>query len=233
MSLSAEAKALVEETIRKYQEDTLKAASTVAEEIAKKFLDKHEQKVDKISEETQAMKSSSLKGRGNRKQMDFCTKMQDTLDKVEECIVEKDAAKAKTLLEEGKKDILKRMKLIKLADREDWIAANEYDTDDLADNSEDEKAINRAVRSANAKKEKARKFKLKKSYKGRDDRRRSYAAPAQSPYNVYPNFHNQAQSGSYPRICWYCQRQGHFASQCPNKFQNLQVPNINNDRTFK
>ena len=50
--------------------------------------------------------------------------------------------KMKRLANEGKK-IRKRQKLVKLADRNKggWLVVQEYESDDLASNSEDEKKI--------------------------------------------------------------------------------------------
>jgi len=55
--------------------------------------------------------------------------------------------------------VKKRMKLVRLANREDWATVNEYISDDMASNSEDEKRINRARRAAAAKSDKCKNFK--------------------------------------------------------------------------
>jgi len=75
---------------------------------------------------------------------------------------EKEIAKTKDILEDGKKVITKRLKMIRLADREDWMTVNEYLSDDLASDSADEKAISKAIKAAASKKEKKRKLKAKK-----------------------------------------------------------------------
>ena len=62
-------------------------------------------------------------------------------------------AKAKETFEQGKILIQKRLKFIRIADRDDWITVQEYLSDDLASDSEDEKQLNKATRSASAKKE--------------------------------------------------------------------------------
>ena len=46
------------------------------------------------------------------------------------------------------------MKLIRLADRENWDAVNEYLSDDLASDSADERDISKAIKSACSKAEK-------------------------------------------------------------------------------
>ena len=54
------------------------------------------------------------------------------------------------LVAEGRQLIKKRQKLIKLADRskDGWLVVQEYESDELASNSEDEKKIRKAKLSA-------------------------------------------------------------------------------------
>ena len=108
----------------------------------------------------------------------------------------------KEALHEGKKIILKRIKLIRLADRESWPVAAEYVSDDLASNSEDEKHINRAVRTANAKLEKRKRMRRQRT----DTQKLN-------------NNNNQQflQSSSVPQNqlrYYFCNRVGHYAKNC-------------------
>ena len=75
---------------------------------------------------------------------------------------QRDIESTKEAMAHGNKAILKRIRLIRMADREDLATVNEYVNDDLASGSEDEKHLNKAIRSANAKCEKRRKHKLQK-----------------------------------------------------------------------
>ena len=70
--------------------------------------------------------ATSLKGKGNQEQFEFCQSMNEKFDQINESLAENDVNKAKTLLEEGKKLVAKRTKLIRLADMEDWGTVNEY-----------------------------------------------------------------------------------------------------------
>lgn len=110
-------------------------------------------------------------------------------------------------LEKGKELVLKRMKVIKLADREDWHTVREYLSDDLASDENDEKLIAQAIKSAAAKKEKRTKLK-------RDSRLN---------VNSWFTFHNRNETdhnrGASSRLtgykinkgdCWRCGRLGHF-----------------------
>ena len=115
---------------------------------------------------------------------------------------------AKEKLEEGKKLIRKRMKLIKLADREDWETVAQYVSDEMASDSEDEKRINRARRAASAKSEKQKKLRKQRRFP-------DYNKVNQfNPYNVSHPYHKRSQITDQ-RQCWGCNRYGHFISQCP------------------
>ena len=65
-----------------------------------------------------------------------------------------DSAKALTSANQALEVIQKRQKLIKLADKSEagWLAVEEYESDELADNSDDEKHIKKAQDKATRKK---------------------------------------------------------------------------------
>ena len=62
--------------------------------------------------------STNLKGKGNKHQFEFCQYMNVKLDEVEENRTNNGLADAQLSFENGKNIIRKRMKLIKLADRD-------------------------------------------------------------------------------------------------------------------
>ena len=108
-------------------------------------------------EERRKLDKLVLKKEGNIKQLDFCKQM---IKKVDDAFdnVDKDVNKAKEILTDGKQIILRRIKLIRLADRESWEAVKEYESDELASDKEDGKHLNRAIRGANLKTEKRKKL---------------------------------------------------------------------------
>ena len=101
----------------------------------------------------------------NKKQFQHNQKVIDALVKAERHIKNDQKDKAIEKIKEGKSLIDKRLKLIKLADREDngWEVANFYDSDILAEDTDDEKRINRSRRQAAASKKK--KSERNKSYR--------------------------------------------------------------------
>ena len=92
------------------------------------------------------------------------------------------------------------MKLIKLADREDWHTVREYVKDDLASDTDDEKSITRAIKAASAKKGKYLTQKLKR--------------PLDKRESLKSKFHRKPRSQI---VCYSCGNQGHTAAQCYRK----------------
>ena len=97
-----------------------------------------------------------FKSKGNRKQFEFNASVDAILTDIASKADSPD--EVKTLANEGKEKIRKRQKLVKLADRnkDGWLVVQEYESDDLASNSEDEKKIKKAKTAAEKKRKDAR-----------------------------------------------------------------------------
>ena len=82
-----------------------------------------------------AKESNELKFKGYRKQFELNANLTCILSQIDS------PSEAWKLIEEGQHLIKKRQKLIKLADqiKDGWQVAQEYESDDLASDSEDEK----------------------------------------------------------------------------------------------
>ena len=115
-----------------------------------------------------------------------------------------DIKKALDLIDEGKKLVQKRMKLIKIVDREDWGTVKEYMSDNLASDTGDEKALAKATKAAAATRERRRKLGANTSRLRRIRTRPNFQRPpSHSGYDV-------KQRGT----CWSCGKLGHFQWQC-------------------
>ena len=91
-----------------------------------------------------------FKRKGTKNQ---CLHNRGVLDEVEPTFValgNNDVEQANENLNAGKKLLLKRLKAIKIADREEfgWAVVRHYESDEIASNTEDEKEIGRARRTA-------------------------------------------------------------------------------------
>ena len=113
-----------------------------------------------------AKKEPDFKSKGNKLRYEVNEEIKKSIEKALKAIERKDYEPAKAALEAGMKIVDKQQKLIRIADREEagWEVVRHYLSDDLASNSEDEKAINRARKEALATIKK-RKTKKKASFR--------------------------------------------------------------------
>ena len=139
--------------------------------------------------------------------------------------------RAKTAIEEGEKLVLNRQKMIKIADRSEhgWATVEEYEDDELADDSDDEKRLLKAEARAGRKlKQKVAKTKSKKNFKkpngwwsrvqvGNTGANANAAGlSSQGQFSGVKVAQAVPQSGvSQLGPCFVCGGMGHFKNQCP------------------
>ena len=95
--------------------------------------------------------AADIKFKGNRKQFELNSQLDNILTRIDESA--SSPADVHKLVKEGKLLIKKRQKLIKIADKnkDGWLVVQEYESDDLASDSEDEKKIRKAKAAAEKK----------------------------------------------------------------------------------
>ena len=117
----------------------------------------------------------SFKRKGNEKQFRHNEEVLETFEALSDALESTPPAieRAKEVLKEGEKLILHRKTLIRIVDRSEfgWATVQEYEDDELAENSDDEKKLFKSEIRAN-KKVKADKNKRKKNLPRRDWRPR-------------------------------------------------------------
>ena len=112
----------------------------------------------KWQRETEAQK---LKKKGNNKQFLFNAEILDELKTVTEELHFEDVDSALKTTKRASELVERRQKLIKLADKSEagWLAVDEYESDELANDSADEKRIKKAQeKAAKRKKQHAKPF---------------------------------------------------------------------------
>ena len=124
------------------------------------------QKIDKETVE--------LKFKGNQKQFKLNAELDNIFDQIQTANIQAASDKISTLVSEGKKLIHKRQKLIKIAVRykDGWQVVEEYESDELASNSEDEKKLKKAKEAAGRKRKTRREGKCVK-----DKRQKTFHDP--------------------------------------------------------
>ena len=100
--------------------------------------------------------AADIKYKGNRKQFEVNLRLYIILTQIDESAGS--PADIHKLVAEARLIIKKRQKLIKIADknRDGWLVVQEYETDDLASDSEDEKKIRKAKAAAEKKRKEAK-----------------------------------------------------------------------------
>ena len=170
-----------------------------------------------------------------------------TIEKAARAILKGDGDAGLKSLSEGKKLINHRQKLVRLADREEkgWRFVKEYEKDKLADDSDDERAIARARRAANAKsprgssrrppyRQQNRNFQNRNFQTYRNQSSSSYQPrdqqPSSSSYQYGNNYQQQNRNSQqfhaprsdfrrnrYDRECFLCNQRGHLSYDCPRR----------------
>ena len=90
--------------------------------------------------------AEKLKFAGNKDQFIFNSELWGTLDEVSDLLAAKQTEKEEDKVAELSKNLKRRQKIINLADKSEagWLAAKEYQTEELASDSGDEKRIRKA-----------------------------------------------------------------------------------------
>ena len=90
--------------------------------------------------------SYTCKRKGNQQQLDHAVQVLDKFDEASDALKAKSYDKVKAALDSGPEVVSKRIKVIKMADKSEfgWSTVNEFLSDELASNSDDEKRMYRA-----------------------------------------------------------------------------------------
>ena len=197
----------------------------------------------KLKTETKA--SSSFNFKGNKVQYEFDSSLLEVIDDVVDKISRGNLSAANSELERVKSLIAKRYKLVRFADKSPagWTVIEEYESDELADDSEDEKKLRSAERRALVKiREEKRKHASNCS-----NSTATHPKPIEGPStglstgsSFSPNqpfFRMQSSRGRQPQSadkCFSCGQRGLWAnsSVCPSRFRGSvpAVPAVPNSK---
>ena len=95
--------------------------------------------------------AAGLKYKGNRKQFELNAHLEEILDSIDS--EASNAERVRALVADAKQVIKRRQKLIRIADKskDGWAVVEEYESDDLASDSADEKRLKKAKHAAEKK----------------------------------------------------------------------------------
>ena len=165
-----------------------------------------------------------FKNKGNQKRYEDNADILEKLEAAEEAIEKENIAKAKENISAGKQLLNKQQKYIRIADREEygWEVVRHYISDDLASNSEDEKAISRARREALASIKKKKSAQAASSTSGSSQNFRTplnQSSPKPGSSREQPD-RSRSHREVRDDVCYACGERGHMQYSCPTKFSS-------------
>ena len=159
-----------------------------------------------------------LESKGNQAQFDHQEKVLGLLQEAK-ALISAEPESASSKLDSAIKEVEHRIKLIKIADKQDggWQTVNEYIFDEVADDSDDEKRIRKANNAALAKRKKREAESLAKRLKAQSFRssHTSFASTSRGRSSFRPYTHRPYASHR-EGPCFSCGLHGHVRRSCPN-----------------
>ena len=184
-----------------------------------------EEAASKVLKRARHDKPYQYKRKGNEEQATFNTRVDEALAEAQLDLPGAETSPAlgrvHKAVDKGKRLIAERQKLIRIADRSElgWNVVVEYTTDELAEDSEDEKRLEKAEHTA----EKAAK-RRKKWVDPPAAKQGAYFAPAMPVPMASPASYQipvrqtttpPSQLFKLPGPCFACSEMGHVQSRCP------------------
>ena len=170
--------------------------------------------------EKQATSTFTFKKKGNQMQHEVNTNVSEHLNAAKTLLLRSHSAdcdhdevqtgikRAHDHIEDAIDVLGHRNKLIKLADMSEagWAAVSEYETHQLAEDSEDEKRIQKAETRALRK--------IKEGQKKRNAKRSRFLTPVSSTVTSSNVQQLQQSASRKPGVCFSCGKPGHWKSEC-------------------
>ena len=182
--------------------------------------------VSKLERELRNVRGSKdFKKAGNEIQYLFNQELEGTIEDCIEFIEHENKVSTTKSLKDCLQLIRKRQKLIKIADKSEfgWLAAREYDEDEIASNSDDDKRLKKAEKAAMAKYKRNSQRNVRRldaRYSGFNSKPyspggfREYTQQWQRNQNFRPPYYNAPSFNPARQWCFACGNYGHWRAQC-------------------
>ena len=172
---------------------------------------------------------------GNRQQHNHQTDVKEALQTAFDALVNSNFDLAKEALEEGMLLVDERSKLIILADKYGWDFVQEYQRDEVASNSDDEKHIKKCLKLENSarvqKRAKVPRKLTPESTVGGVSSFMPHRSISVSPRSINPLLFRSSKQLFGP--CHSCGRYGHYWRACPTRILQQQSPITHNSSQLR
>lgn len=174
-------------------------------------------------------KTREFQRKGNKYQHQFNTSLYDVIEDAKIAVEKKKFGKALEKLTKCMTMVSNRQKLILLADETSWEVVQEYMGCSVADDSDDETKIRRAIAAVERKKKANTTRDSKKrnrwvpynqrghGNKQNNDSFRSYGNNRSPPRGGYQQYQSNSDYKSRSGTCFACGGYGHWASDCSSR----------------
>ena len=127
-------------------------------ELKRDFREETEWNNERVRKKVRSDNSLAFNSAGNKKQYNFNTEIIDILDATKRAIELRSASKGIDFIQEAQDKLKHRNKIIRIADNSSlgWTVVAEYEKNDVASDSDDDKKIGRAEDRARSKVERAK-----------------------------------------------------------------------------
>ena len=201
--------------MREQQPEILQVAAansqSIAENEAKETSLHLRETLDEEMEKSHAFTDVAWRNPINKSNFDFCKQVSRIWQKTSRETSAGRMDKAKECCETGKTFTQKRLKVLRLADKDGWDAALAYLSDDLADDEGDRKCMRKAKKTAQTNKDMSQKS-ASRYVTGRYQAVASRVATHPGPSGT--RYTTDYASDRETRTCWVCGRMGHLAKSC-------------------
>ena len=196
-------------TIRLLEDDRRRAAPHLLETISNELKEARKKETRSWKQEINRSNFDALKDAEmiyNRAQ-----RLVEASEVREDAIMLKEGAI--DLMNQGKKILNERLKLIRFADKEGWAAALNFEGDDIAENEAEAKKMRKSKKDTEAEKEKEKE--KRSSARCKDRSRNGGYGQGSSNYRRNDSQGYRDRSSLDSRMCYKCRERGHIAANCP------------------